>query len=134
MVARGSQSVGRLRAEASCTFPHHLHSQTECAEPSHSQSLANLVAKLPFARNSRNEDETLTISLTLQPFLSLEKKQGKPRKKQGFSLFAQPPKSLEKEGKTHKKARPLLQDKSEIKKSKENEKSKDWRVRVHRNA
>ena len=46
-------------------------------------------------------------------------------KKQGFFLFAEPLKSLEKEGKRKKK-----QGKSENEKSKEIEKSKDWRVRV----
>ena len=44
--------------------------------------------------------------LTLQPLL-FWKKQGKPRKMQGFFFFAVPLKSLEKKGRTHKKAREI---------------------------
>ena len=40
-------------------------------------------------------------------FFGEKKKQGKPRKMQGFFLFAEPLKSLEKKGKTHKKAREI---------------------------
>ena len=64
-----------------------------------------------------------TGALTLQPLL-FWKKQGQPRKKQGVFLFAEPLKSLETKGETHKK-----KGKSENEKSKETEKSKDWRVR-----
>ena len=53
------------------------------------------------------------------------KKQGFFPKKARASLFAEPLKSLEKEGKTQEKARKI----SENGKSKEIEKSKDWRVR-----
>ena len=63
-------------------------------------------------------------TLTLQPLLKKKNKGNPPKKSKGF-LFAEPLKSLEKKGKTPQKK----QGKSENKKNKESEKSKDWRVR-----
>ena len=69
--------------------------------------------------------DTLQVALALPTLAFLRKARETPQKSKGF-LFAEPLNSLEKEGKTLKKK----QGKSENKKSKDVEKSKDWRVRV----
>ena len=55
------------------------------------------------------------------------KRQGKPPKKQGFSVSSEPLKSLQKEGKTLKKSKEFL----EKQKSKEIQKSKERKIRVN---
>ena len=65
------------------------------------------------------------ITLTLQALL-FWKKQGFSPKKARVFLFAEPLKSLEKEGKTHKKSK----ENRKMKKARKSKKSKDWRVRV----
>ena len=63
-------------------------------------------------------------ALTLQSLLFWQNPKN-PRKKQGFSSSAEPLKSMEKRAKTHEQARKTAKQTSE-----ENEKSKDWKVRV----
>ena len=65
-----------------------------------------------FSSNIRPDPQTLA-------FFFFKKKEGKSRKKTRVFLFAEPLKSLEKEGKTHKKARKIGKQKKQVNRKKQ---------------